>query len=67
MLFRSVTYGAAFYDVNSLNITPVNLPSNGTYQLTASTRTGFSLGFTASGATIEAQYHYSATGYGRAV
>ena len=63
----TVTYGAAFYDVNSLNITPVNLPSNGTYQLTASSRTGFSLGFTVSGATIEAQYHYSATGYGRAV
>ena len=63
----TVTYPAAFYDVNSLNITPLNLPSAGSYQLTASTRTGFNLGFTASGATIDAQYHYSATGYGRAV
>jgi predicted phage tail protein len=62
-----VTYEHAFYDIYAVSITPVELLSDERYLLSNVTTTGFEVDFYAGAATIEKAYHYTATGFGRAL
>lgn len=61
----AVTFESAFYDLNSVTLTPISLPTNGRLELSNQTTTGFSVAFYADTATIVQSYNYTATGYGR--
>lgn len=63
----SVTYPAAFYDVNAVTITPLNLAINEQFTLSSVTQTGFGVQFTGPGGPILKQYGFTATGYGRRI
>lgn len=63
----SISYDFAFYDLHALSITPTDLLPNERYVLSNVTSTGFDIDFYADSLTIEKAYHYTATGFGRAL
>lgn len=63
----AVTFDAAFYDLNSVNITPIALNTGERFVLSDVNRTGFSINFYQNSTPLEKAYTYSATGYGRAI
>lgn len=63
----TVTYDFPFYDLHALSITPLNLLASERYFLGNTTSTGFDIDFYNGLTTIERAYHYTATGFGRAL
>lgn len=57
----------AFYDVQAVTITPIELLETQRYVLSNVGRTGFTVEFFEGSAKIEQSYNYAASGYGRAV
>ena len=63
----SITYDFPFYDLYAVSITPLELQAAERYVLNSATRTGFDIDFYADTAKVEKAYHYTATGFGRAL
>jgi predicted phage tail protein len=63
----TISFDHTFYDLYAVSITPVDLLSDERYLLSNVTTTGFEVDFYAGTATIERAYHYTATGFGRAL
>ena len=63
----TVQFDHAFFDIYAMSITPLELLSSERYVLSNVTTTGFDIDFYDGDATIEKAYHYTATGFGRAL
>lgn len=63
----NVLFDNAFYDVQSVTITPIELLAGQRYVLSSTSRTGFTAEFYEGTVSIEERYNYAATGYGRAI
>lgn len=63
----NVLFDNAFYDIQAVSITPIELLATQRYILSNSSRTGFIVEFYEDTARIEESYNYAATGYGRAI
>lgn len=58
-------FESAFYDIQAVTITPLELRTTQRYILSNVTTTGFSADFLDGTSTIQTSYSYTATGYGR--
>ena len=63
----TVQFDHAFFDIYSMAITPLELLASERYVLSNVITTGFEVDFYDGNATIEKAYHYTATGFGRAL
>jgi hypothetical protein len=63
----AIVFAHAFYDLNSINITASSMQSDYSYAITATSRTGFTVGFSQSSVPVVLPYTYTVTGYGRAI
>lgn len=63
----AITFPQAFYEINSINVTASTMPSDYSFAITASSRTGFTTSFTQAGEPVVHPYTYTVTGYGRQV
>lgn len=63
----TVQFDHAFFDIYAMSITPLELLATERYMLSNVTTTGFGVDFYDGTATIEKAYHYTATGFGRAL
>jgi hypothetical protein len=62
---KAVTFANAFYQEPSVGITAFNLASGDYYEVTSTTRTGFTVTFkNSSNAAIDRNFQYQAVGYG---
>lgn len=64
----AVTYADAFYQPPSVGITGMNMATGDYFEVSAETRTGFSIVFkNSAGTAVSRQFTYSAIGYGREI
>ena len=62
---KAVTFDKAFYETPNIGITASNLASGDYYEVTSTTRTGFTITFYNSGnVAIDRNFQYQAVGYG---
>jgi len=64
---QTTTFANVFYDLNALSVTPIDLKASERYTVTNVSATGFQVDFFQAEAKIVKSYHYTATGFGRAL